>query len=95
MEEDFTMEAYHADDQRSNQVSDQRVTSPPTRLRAVFNDLSSTHSSPTEVSSHFESHGEGSDYHLSSVLRHSVSRVEINLRLPLLKISGHSRLSEP
>ncbi len=56
------MEAYHAADQQNNQVSDQRVMSPHTRLRAVFNDLSSTHSSPTEVSSRLESHGEGLDY---------------------------------
>ena len=51
MEEDFAMEAYHTADQRNNQVSDQRVMSPHTRLRAIFSDPSSTHSSPTEVSS--------------------------------------------
>jgi hypothetical protein len=62
MEEDFTIEAYHAADQWDNQASDQKAMLPHTRFRAVFNDLSSTHSSPTEVSLRFESHEDGLDY---------------------------------
>ena len=60
MEEDFAIEAYYAADEPNDQVSDQRVLLPHPRLRAVFNNLSSTHSSPTEVRPHFESH-EGPD----------------------------------
>ena len=93
MEEDFTIEAYHAADQRNDQVSDQRVVLPRTRLRPVFNEISSTHSSPTEVSSRFESHEGDLTTLFSSVSPRSMSRVEPDVQLYLPEIIPHSRLS--
>jgi hypothetical protein len=95
IEEDFTMEACRATDQWNKQVSDQRVILPHTRLRAVFNDLSSTHSSPTEVSLRFDYIKRDLTTLLPSVSRHSVSRVELNVQLSLPKSSPHLGLSEP
>lgn len=92
MEEDFTIEAYYTTDQQNDQVSDQRVMLPHTRLRAVFDEISSTHSSPTEVSVRFKSHEDVTAL-LSGVSPHSVSRVDVQFYRP--KTIPHPRLSNP
>jgi len=82
MEEDFTTEAYYAADQRNNQVVDQRVMSRHTRVRALFDDLSSTHSSPTEVSLRFDSHEVGLDY--LAIQRVASQRIARGVKRPAL-----------
>jgi len=82
MEEDFTIEAYHAADRWNNQASDQSVMLPHTRFRAAFNDLSSIHSSPTEVSLRFESRGDGVGYHTTQ--RVASQRIARGIKRPAL-----------
>ena len=77
------MEAYYAADH-----SDQRIILPNTRLRAVFNDLSSTHSSPTEVSLRFESHKDGLDY--PTIQRVALQRIARGIKRPVLSPKNKS-----
>ena len=83
MGEDFTMEAYYATDH-----SDQRIILPNTRLRTVFNDLSSTYSSPTEVSLRFESHEDGLDY--PTIQRVALQRIARGIKRPVLSPKNKS-----
>ena len=84
MEENFTMEAYRSANQQKHQVSDQRGMLPHSKLRAMFNDLSSTHSSPTEVSSQFESYREGFDYLYLALQRVASQRLARGNKRPAL-----------
>ena len=81
------MEAYHTIDQR-NDVSDQKVMLPHTRLRTIFDNLSSTHSSPTEVGSRFESHEEGLDY--LALQRVASQRIARGTKRPALSPKNYS-----